>query len=59
MSSIIIWRKPGMYRKGKWSVNCDVGYFISFEITKYIEYELKIKSLSYNFCVANNHYIVF
>ena len=32
-----------MYRKGKWSVNCGVGYFISFEITKYIEYELKIK----------------
>ena len=57
MSSIIIWRKPGMYRKGKWSVNYDVGF--SFEITKYIEYELKIKSRSYNFCVANNHYIVF
>ena len=57
MSSIIIWRKPGMYRKGKWSVNYDVGF--SFEITKYIEYELKIKNLSYNFCVANNHYIVF
>ena len=39
MSSIIIWRKPGMYRKGKWSVNYDVGF--SFEITKYIKQEIK------------------